>query len=253
MLNHAFHGPTSGPCAVFLHAVGITSWMWKDVITELPDIGCMTIDLPGHGASSDIPWQSLEHTAQAVNQTITAAISSQRPLHLVGLSLGAYVGLLALSQKPAMFHTAMLSGLHTGGMPKPWMMKLMTFAIAPVATRPFMARKTARMMGGHADPAQFVREAGTVKSRAFRKATNAVVDFDLPAATAEIKARVLIAAGSKEHSLILRAKDTLKTVIPRCDSFIAPGLGHGWAGQDPQLFAKVLRHHMRGEPITSER
>lgn len=253
MLGSSTVGKDTGPITVFLHAVGISAWMWKPVIAALPGSRALLIDLPGHGDSNHIPWASLEDTAQQVAATIDQHHKGE-DLHIVGLSLGSYVGMTLLAQRPEAYKTAMLSGMHAGGMPKKWQMKLITLFTAPLAARPFFARKTAHMLGGDdADIEGFVAEAGRTNSTAFRRATNNVVDYELPENVDQIRARLLVTAGSKEHALIRNALDDITKRIPQAQALEVPDVGHGWSSEKPQLFAQTLREHIDGSKMEAAR
>lgn len=249
MLGSSIVGKDTGPLVVFLHAVGISSWMWGPVIAHLPDMRALLIDLPGHGDSNHIPWTSLEDTAKQVAETI-ASHHNGEDIHIVGLSLGSYVGMTLLAQQPEAYKTAMLSGMHTGGMPKKWQMKLISLLTAPLAGRPFFARKTARMLGGeNADIEGFAKEAGRTNATAFRRATNNVVDYEMPENVAQIRARLLITAGSKEHALIRRSLHDITMRIQQAQSLQVQNVGHGWSVEKPQLFAQTLRAHIENSRI----
>lgn len=249
MLRYTRMGPQDGPVVVFLHAVGISSWMWHSVVAHMPEVQTLLIDLPGHGDSNALPWQDLSTTAKAVADVIEQEASG-KPVHLIGLSLGAYVGMTLLSQQPQRFETAFLSGMHAGGMPNRWAMRTLSTLMAPFATRPFFARKTAGMLGGDtADVDAFVAEAGRTRPQAFRRASIDAVEYALPDNLERIEARVMVASGSKEHPLILHSLDEITSRIPHSGKFQAQGLGHGWSGQDPALFAQVALAHMAGDDV----
>lgn len=246
MLHHSLQGPENAPVIAFLHAVGISSWMWQDIAAALPGHRILLIDLPGHGQSRDVPWVSLQDTADQAAEVI-AAKTPGAAVHLVGLSLGSYVGLHLVLRHPGLCRTALFSGMHPGGMPKRGLMKLLSAVTAPLAPRPFFARKTARMMGAETNVAGFVAAAGRTRPAAFRRATNDVVDFDLPASPSKTGTRLAFVAGSREHPLILEGLETCKHRFAGSVTAIAPGLGHGWAGEDPALFARFVTAHMAGD------
>lgn len=250
MLRYTRIGPEDGPVVVFLHAVGISSWMWHSVVAHMPKVQALLIDLPGHGDSNTFAWQDLHTTAKAVADVIDQEASG-KPVHLIGLSLGAYVGMTLLSQHPQRFETALLSGMHAGGMPNRRVMRALSTLMAPFATRPFFARKTAKMLGGDtADADAFVSEAGHTRAQAFRRASIDAVEYSLPGNLEDIKTRVVVAAGSKEHPLILHSLDEITRRIHHSKTFQAQGLGHGWSGQDPALFAQVALANMAGDEVS---
>lgn len=238
-------GREDAPPVVFLHGVGISSWMWTSITAKLSDLQCVLVDLPGHGASRNVPWYSLERSARDIGDLIDREFGP-RDVHIVGLSLGAYVGLTLMSMRPTRVTSAVLSGLHAGGMRNRFLMKLLSAVAAPLATRPFFARRTARQFGGeHVDVQSFVTEAGKTRAGAFFCATNAVVDFEAPANLGEISTRAVLCGGGAEHALIKTSLPILAGGMPNGTAAEAPGLGHGWAGQDPTLFAETVRAQVR--------
>lgn len=240
MLYHSTTGPPDGQVVIFLHAVGIDSSMWKPLLPLLPGIRAILIDLPGHGESQDIHWVSLEETASQVAKVIRQ-VGAVDP-HIVAISLGSYVGLRLLTQQPKSFRTAFLSGIHAGGMKLQWMMRVLSCLMAPIATKPFFARKTASMFGKTSDQIDdFVVGAGKTRPSAFRSATNDVVAFQLPAGLNQIEALVVFAAGSKEHELILGSLPILARGLPNARYELIEGGGHGWPGSMPEEFARRLR------------
>ncbi|XWN32648.1 MAG: alpha/beta hydrolase [Devosia sp.] len=217
--------------------------MWGPVVDRLPHVRAILVDLPGHGCSNGIPWLSLNDTAEKVVEVVDDC--RRGDVHIVGLSLGAYVGMTMLAQRPNTYTSAMLSGMHAGAMPLRRLMKGLTIAIAPVATRPFFARKTARMHGSDAaDVAGFVAEAARTRLAAFRQATLDVLDYSLPQNINRVTTRTLIAAGRREHQVILGSLSEIERRLPNGRALEVPNVGHGWAGQDPALFARVLSDHI---------
>lgn len=246
MLHFEVTGNTTGPTVVFLHAVGIDSWMWKQFLPHIPDIKAVLIDLPGHGGSRDIAWRSLEATAALVGEVVDHA--APEGSHIAALSLGSYVGLCLLAQKPAHFTSGLLSGIHAGGMERQALMRAMSFVMAPLAVRPFFARKSAAMF--HVAPErvdEFVLSASRTRTSAFRKGTNDVVAFELPAGLDQVQTKTIFAAGSREHELILESLPKLTEALPKGESLVIPDGGHAWPSAKPELFARHLTQLVLGQ------
>lgn len=245
MLRYSVSGPPNGVPVVLLHAIGIDSWMWKNVLPYLPEVRAIAIDLPGHGDSRDVKWVSLEQSAERVCEVVNKECPSGA--HFAALSLGSYVGFHALALQPKAHESAMLSGIHAGSMPRKWLMYLMSLGLAPLATRPKFARKTASMFGlAGSDREAFVRHATRTRPSAFRRGTNDVVAFDLPPNSKDIDTRMLFVAGSKEHELILESLNTFVDAVPYGATLLIEGGGHGWPGTMPELFAKTLQTQIAG-------
>ncbi|MEM9495411.1 MAG: alpha/beta hydrolase [Pseudomonadota bacterium] len=250
LLNYWTRGPADGETVVFLHAVGIDASMWETFLPFMPAIRAVFIDLPGHGGSRDIPWASLEDTATRVADVVNSlrGEGDRRDVHLVAISLGSYVGLTMLARHTEMFKTAFLSGMHAGGMKNRWLMRIMSFFMAPLAVRPFFARRTAAMFGVGADDVDaFVAGAVKTRSSAFRRATNDVVAFELPAGVGQIRTKTLFVAGSKEHKLIVDALGILADALPNARALTIDGGGHGWPGAMPDAFARHVLEWAAGD------
>lgn len=243
MLNSTCVG-SDGPCVFFLHGVGTTSVSWMPAIDLLPAFRCVLIDLPGHGKSRDIPWQTMGDTAHSVLEIVEREAKGQ-PAHLVGISLGAYIGLHLLSQAPHRFETAFLSGLHVSPMPNRNLMRIMSWAIAPLIGWSFLARRNAAQLGVPEDMLDgFVAEAAKTRPNAFRKASLEAIDFTPPADLGEVVSSTVIAAGEREHRLIRDDQARIASMLPHGQALTIDGLGHAWPVQNPALFAGVLNDHI---------
>ena len=239
MLHHSIEGPPDGEPVVFLHAVGIDSTMWHPFPPLLPGLRIVLIDLPGHGGSRDVPWVSLERTADLVAEV--ARTVAPDGAHLAALSLGSYVGLSALAAHSSAFRSALLSGMHAGVMPNRLMMHVLSALMAPIAPRPFFARKTAAMFGAREGEIEALAcAASRTRAAAFRRATNDVVRFGLPPGLQRVEARCLFMAGARENATILGALPVLSGSVPRAEARIVEGGGHGWPGAQRETFARAL-------------
>ncbi|WP_345385214.1 alpha/beta fold hydrolase [Nonomuraea salmonea] len=93
-------GPHDADAVVLLHAVGTTGWMWERQVTALKsDLRVLVPDLPGHGRSAAVAWESIGGTAALVAELIAARAPSGRA-HVVGLSLGGYVAATLAATAP---------------------------------------------------------------------------------------------------------------------------------------------------------
>lgn len=244
MLSYNCAGSPNSPCLFFLHGVGTTSVSWMPAIDLLPAFRCVLIDLPGHGESCDIPWQTMSDTANSVLEIVEREARGQ-PAHLVGISLGAYIGLKLLSKAPRRFETAFLSGLHVSPMPNRSLIRVMSWAIAPLIGWSFLARRNGAQLGVPEDMLDsFASEAAKTRPSAFRRASLEAVDFAPPANLDEVATSTVIAAGEREHPLIRDDQNRIASMLPHGRTLMIEGLGHGWPVQNPALFARVLNDHI---------
>lgn len=229
----------TGTPIVFLHGVGISSWMWGAVVSQLQGHQAILVDLPGHGDSNAIPWHSLPQSAAMVTQLMDHLELDQ--VQLVGLSLGGYVTLEALAAYPDRFSKAVISGVHAGGMPNQGLMIALSALMAPLACRPFFAARTARALGGpNVDIAAFQREAARTRPAAFRRASINATRFELPVGLGRFSGPLTVCCGAREHPLIKDSADVISIAVPHGSTFIAEDAGHGWPIVEPELFAALL-------------
>jgi len=87
MLGYKTSG--SGRAVVLLHGFLESSSIWNNINFENNEI--MTIDLPGHGRSSDVVCSSIVDMAELVKETIESTNICE--YDVVGHSMGGYVAL----------------------------------------------------------------------------------------------------------------------------------------------------------------
>ncbi len=122
-------GTPKAPGIIFIHGIGVAGWMWKQQIAAFPDYHCITVDLPGHGKSNQVPWVSLADTANQVAAIIQSHATNGKA-HVVGLSLGGHVGLALLEHHANVLDHAVISGVTDGPMPNQIWLKPQTSLIS---------------------------------------------------------------------------------------------------------------------------
>jgi pimeloyl-ACP methyl ester carboxylesterase len=92
----------NGPAIVFLHGMTWDRRIWQPVTARLQDgFRCVSLDLPGHGASGDLPCIAdyrLDAVASRLHQFLQT-LEIERPL-LVGHSLGGAIASFCAAQFP---------------------------------------------------------------------------------------------------------------------------------------------------------
>lgn len=226
---------------VFIHAGGFSGTMWHEIAGLLPDKNCVLPDLPGHGGSRHVPFDSIEGCADHLAGFIKQQ-SFDGPVDIVGLSLGSYVGLQLMARHPHLVRSAMLSGFHVCGMPNPRLMKLIGFLTAPLMHLSWMRRKNAQALGLKDDSLTSDDQGNPLADVAtVRRLLNQAVDFNAQEILSTIDIPTLAIAGGKEHKTILHSLTVLQDRMPNCVSYIAPDLGHAWCAEHPELFAETVQ------------
>jgi 2-succinyl-6-hydroxy-2,4-cyclohexadiene-1-carboxylate synthase len=116
-LNKQQQGHPNNPTLVFLHGFLGNCHDWDDTINLLKDsYHCISIDLPGHGASVATPG-SLKNGFNHCHQLIQNIIDDLNIKHftLIGYSLGGRIALdYARSQNDTRLTSLLLESCHTG-------------------------------------------------------------------------------------------------------------------------------------------
>ena len=251
MLSYALHtAEDQAPVILYLHGLGIAAWSWDPVREALPEFGALLPDLPGHGASVATRWLSIADTATRVAE-IVDRLPGNPTVHLTGHSLGAYVGLVLLTQRPERFASATLSGFHIGSPGSRTQLKLAYIANGLVFRVPALLRRFASVFGDGAAARQFVEGARTIRSRTIWRAGFHVVDFEAPAGIDALTLPVLTIAGDREPEAIRSTPGKLEGLNPNVHGQVLDGRGHLWPAKEPALYADILRRHITGRTLPS--
>lgn len=248
-LHVEHHGTDGAPAVVLLHGLGVSSWMWNDVTAELShDHRCITVDLPGNGRSADVPWVSLDTAATAV--VAATATLAGGPVHVVGLSLGGYVALRMLANHPDAIATAIVSGITLRPLTPRGLWRTLTWMGAPVLRSRPAAQLSARalQLPDESRPL-YINDLRTLTNRTIRRVYAEVIDFVPPAQLVTRTQPLLAVAGGLEVTAVRTGLNDIIGAAPNATAAIAPGLQHGWAGQDPALFAAMVRARVAGDPL----
>src|SRR4051794_36126799 len=100
----------SGPPALFVHGVFLSSHLWRNVIAAVrSDRRCLAIDLPAHGATRVTPGHDLSLPALAdVLDSFCAALALE-PVDLVANDTGGAVAQVFAARHPERVRTMVLT------------------------------------------------------------------------------------------------------------------------------------------------
>lgn len=131
-------GERGAPAVVLLHGAGVSGWMWARQAAALAgDLHLLIPDLPGHGRSNQLPWTSIADTAAMITELVAARTEDGRA-HVVGLSLGGYVG-LHLAATASWPTGLIVSGSSVLPFPHPRLITMITAAMSPFLRSPAAA------------------------------------------------------------------------------------------------------------------
>ncbi|MEX5721116.1 alpha/beta fold hydrolase [Geodermatophilus maliterrae] len=244
------HGPRDAPTVVLLHGLGTSGWMWDRLVPFLDaDLHVLVVDLPGHGESNAIPWVSLGDTAAAVAEVVRARAHGGTA-HVAGLSLGGYVATALAARRPGLVPSALVSGVSVLPFPHPRRVQLAGRLVAPFVTTGPVLRANARALRVPAEDLDgYVRAARTLAPGTFLRVGSELAGHGVPDGAATSDTRVLAVAGEREHALVRSSLPVLAGAFPHGRARMVPGVGHAWSGEEPELFADVLRAHAADRPL----
>lgn len=245
-------GKIGAPSIVFLHGVGTSSWMWWRQIEAFPDFHCLNLDLPGHGNSIHSPWISITDTANQIAALIESHATNGQA-HIVGLSLGAYIGLSLLEHHASLVDNAILSGVTSSPMPNRILLEPQLWLISKVKkSRKSVERQAKSLHLTSAEELAFTENFMKMTMQTYRTIYKEVVGFRVPEALGKVQVPTLISAGGNESKVILQAVTAIPQIMPNAEGCIAPGLGHGWNIENPNLFNEMVRAWITSEPLPKE-
>lgn len=208
-------GPAGAPVVVLLHCMGRCGTMWEPHRARLStQFRVLAPDLPGHGQSQG-PF-TVDGSVGALARLV-AEVAPGRPVHLIGLSLGARVALKFASEHAVASLALLGCGIHTvgGGL---------DLAIA------------------RALPTGFYR-AGAGKQAVIESKIE-LTTLDLAACAARVAARTLVVSGEKDRRYRADARE-LATTIPGAQLREIAGAGHLWPGKRVDEFVDLVTGWVR--------
>jgi pimeloyl-ACP methyl ester carboxylesterase len=256
MVELAFRedGSRGQPTIVFVHGVGNTGAMWNELVAALPHYHCLAPDLPGHGRSGFVRWQSRSDTARRVAALIERRATGGRA-HVVGLSLGGSIALELLGARPDLLDRVIVDGC--GALPSLVIqpMKLGVAAISPFLRFGVVARAIGQVFGISRGPGldEFVAQLQAADARSFRRAFADANEARITPALLAAPCPTLLVAGERELRHVRQSNRVLAERMPAAEARMVPGVGHGWgAVQLPDVHRRMVEAWLMRTPLPQE-
>jgi pimeloyl-ACP methyl ester carboxylesterase len=216
--------------------------MWADLTGRLPDYHCLAPDLPGHGGSRSIPWESRVATAALVANLIAEKATGGRA-HVVGLSLGGSVALELLATRPDALGRVIVDGCASVGSPFIGPMKIGVSLVSPFLRFAPVGRLIGQAFGVRpgADLDAFATQMQAVDPGSFRRAFADANDVRISPALLAAPRPILFVAGERELKHVRGANRLLADHMPRAEARVMPGAKHGWGpAQYPDVHRRMV-------------
>ncbi|MDF2522795.1 MAG: alpha/beta hydrolase fold protein [Clostridiales bacterium] len=233
-----------GEPVVFIHGIAITSRVWDFQKEEVSKSYKMVVyDLRGSGRSEKTPL--ITHTAELLCDDLLGLLNylGIESTNIVGLSLGAAVALKFAIKYPQRVKKMVLSGAFTDldgvlnlirkCFPKLIGKLLMTRFFGELATKIMLpSAPKEELLHYHKNILSIDRDE-------VAKYNQILASYSITSALRSIAAPTLLLYGQYEPMMHKYGRIIVKN-IPDARLEIIPGVGHGWNGENPDLFNKKI-------------
>jgi pimeloyl-ACP methyl ester carboxylesterase len=246
-------GSKNAPTIVFLHGLGVSSWMWDEQIEVLQkDYHCLAIDLPCNGESTATAWLSFADTAAQVAEVIRQH-SLTGKAHIVGLSLGGYTALFLLQKHPEVIESMIVSGVTVKPFSQQWLWRGLVKLMPFIMQRNMVINLSSKMMQLPPEAAElYKRDVKRLSADIFKRVYAEVLNLSLPSELATRPHRLLAVAGDKEVKAVKNDLAEFSKHLPNTQTSIVPNAHHAWNGEHPQLFTDMIRAWVENQPLPEE-
>jgi pimeloyl-ACP methyl ester carboxylesterase len=235
-------GPVGAPAIVFLHGGNMSGWSWQPVVERMQRYRCLVPDLPQHGESFQRGPYEMGRAATAVAQLIRSRVGTGRA-HVVGLSLGAQVGVQLLATEPKLVDRAVLCGTVINTMPGVRLTRLLLGLLARITWFPWVVNRHWYARHGGIPLAKIDDYRADVRLMTGAQLARVVVasaGFTPPDGLGQSDSPTLFLTGTKEMWFVRRSAAALAQRMPNGVDRVAIGMLHDWPLRYPDLFSRTV-------------
>jgi pimeloyl-ACP methyl ester carboxylesterase len=247
-------GPPGAPVVVFLHGGNMSGWSWEPVVERMPQYRCLVPDLPHYGKSFHHGPFEMGRAANAVAELIRAHAGTDRA-HVVGLSLGAQVGVQLLATEPNLVDRAVLCGIALNTTPYVRQTQLVLGAISRNAMYRRVVRRYRNVRRAPIPSANiddYREDVRLITSGQLADVVVASAGFTLPDGLDRSDSATLFVTGAKEGPVVRRWAAALAQRVPNGIDRVAIGMRHDWPLRHPDLFSRTVDGWLSDSALPSE-
>jgi pimeloyl-ACP methyl ester carboxylesterase len=259
-------GLSGGIPIVLIHGGGGALWTWDEVVPLLHDYRCILPDLPEHGQTGlNVGPFSISGSADLLADLIRQR-SPTGKAHVVGLSVGAQIGVEMLAKTPDVLESAVISSAQL--CPEPgdgWgiysesaMAAVYWLGIAPFKHSDRWIRMNMKYSAGI--PGRyfeaFRRNFQSITRDGWAHVMADNFRYRLPDGLGKAHLPVLLVAGTKETGTIRVSHQLLAEKLPNAKAVLignhktwSVAQEHNWPMNDPAVFARMVRAWVEGEAL----
>lgn len=225
---------------IFLHGGGVGGWMWdKQVEYFSPKYHCLVPEILDLDSKDDKKF-TINQTADDLIQIIEST-KPNKPVSIVGFSIGSQIALTALSKRPNMFLSAMLNSALVRPVPfARALTKVMLPTLPLTKNRTFSDIQAKSMYIEKEYLDRYYQSNKNISSRLFADTMVENMTYTIPPSFSESTSNILVTVGEKEIRSIKASMTDIVNANPNTHSFIALNIGHGFPLAAPTLFNETL-------------
>lgn len=247
----------AAPAVIFLHGSESCALEFCRVAPFLKDAyEIFLVDLPAHSRSKHIGF-SFDNAITGLAHLISTKIEDKQA-HVVGLSMGGYVGLEFARRQPEMVRSLWCTGCAPFTGWRRWFMSrsLLLSGMISLVGRIANEKMFWASFGKDVEPIPGLREAVQENQNiaTLKPVFEELVRFTFDT-LAQIKGpRTAIIAGGKQDSVedTREAGRILRRQNPECSAFVVRDAIHWWSLQKPEVFAQGVRAWIEGGGMPKE-
>lgn len=239
-LHYNESGNLEAPLMVFLHGGGVGGWMWDKQVEYFNHYHCLVPDLPGHGASSGIPF-SVHHCAEEILALINARAHG-KPVIVIGFSLGAQVTIQMLSLNSELIDYAIVNSALTNPIPFANKMIRPTVKWTHWLTRSrYFAKLQAKQLFIGIDMFEkYYEQSCAMSAQTLIDILEENMSFEIPRELSQSKCKVLVTVGARERRVMRTSATDIVTCLPHGEGVLIRNVGHGLSLSHPELFNEMV-------------
>ncbi|MFB9907782.1 alpha/beta fold hydrolase [Allokutzneria oryzae] len=232
---------------LLLHGGGVAGWMWEPTTEHLPaGLRLIVPDLPGHDRSSEERYVSHDHVATELAAVIER--EAERPVAVVGFSLGAQLAVLLAANRPDLVDRVAVVSAQATPTKAPGLTLGLLGATAPLAKLQWFAKLQAKALFIPAPLMDdYLRTSARISRETLVTTVGENIRFTEPPAWASFPGSALILAGEGERGFMKKSARLLNESLPGSELEIVGGCGHGIPLQRPDWFAQRLWNWLASE------
>ena len=203
------------------------------------------VDLPAHSSSREIPF-SFDNAVSGLAHLITTYVEDKQA-HIVGLSLGGFIGLDLVRRRPELVRSLWCTGCAPFSGFRRWAMSRSFLLSGLVAVAGQVANDSIfwASLGKDVEPIAGLRAEvqSNQNIRTLKPMFDELASFTLANLAQIENSRVAIIAGGKQDNVedTLKAGNVLRKTNPQCNAFVVRDAIHWWSLQLPEIFAHGVK------------